>query len=36
MENLAADIIGNAVGLIVIVAVLAFGAGFWVGRRSKR
>lgn len=35
MGNLAADIISNALGLTVIVAVLAFGLGFWAGRKSK-
>jgi hypothetical protein len=35
MENIVGDVIGNALGLIVVVAVVAFAAGWFLGRRSK-
>jgi hypothetical protein len=35
MENIVGDVIGNALGLIVVVAIVAFAAGWFLGRRSK-
>jgi hypothetical protein len=35
MENIVGDVIGNALGLIVVVAVVAFAAGWFLGGRSK-
>ena len=35
MENIVGDVIGNALGLIIVVAVVAFAAGWFLGRRSK-
>ncbi len=34
MENIVGDVIGNALGLIVVVAVVAFAAGWFLGRRE--
>lgn len=36
MENIVGDVIGNALGLMVVVAVVAFAAGFWLGRRKSK
>jgi hypothetical protein len=33
MPSIVGDVIGNAMALIAIVAVVAFVAGYWVGRR---
>jgi hypothetical protein len=35
MENIVGDVIGNALGLMVVVAIIAFAAGWFLGRRSK-
>ena len=35
MENIVGDVIGNALGLIVVVAIVAFAAGWFLGRRGK-
>ena len=34
MENIVGDAIGNALGLMVVVAVVAFAAGWFLGRRE--
>ena len=34
MENIVGDVIGNALGLIVVAAVVAFAAGWFLGRRE--
>ena len=34
MENIVGDAIGNALGLMVVVAVVAFAAGWFLERRE--
>ena len=34
MENMVGDVMGNALGLMVVVAVVAFAAGWFLGRRE--
>ena len=36
MENIVGDAMANALGLIVVVAVAAFAAGFWLGQRKSK